>query len=160
MVASVVGFAEGALGVGGASEFATPNDEGVVEKAALFEVHDESGRTTIGLLATIFHGAWKSAVGIPALVIELDKLDPAFGEAAGFETIGGVSAGLLCFFAVKVPGRLGFVRGIDDFGHAGLHAVGHLVLRDAGFDFGIEFAAELFVVQLVGSRGAGRRLFY
>ena len=115
----------------------------------MFEVHDESGGTTIGLLATVFHGAGEAAVGIPALVIKLDELDAAFSKAAGLEAVRSVGAGVLGFLAVEVPSGLRFVRGVDDFRHAGLHAVSHFVLRDAGFDFGIELAAELLVVELV-----------
>ncbi len=99
-------------------------------------------------------------MGIPALVIKLDELDAAFGKAAGFEAVRSVGARVFGFFAIEVPGGLGLVRGVDDFGHAGLHAVGHFVLSDAGFDFGIELAAELPVVELVqliehGAAGLG-----
>ena len=113
----------------------------------MFEIHDQSGRTAVGFFASIAHGAGESAVGVPALMVELDELAAAFGEAPGLQAVCGVGAGLLCFFAVEVPGGLWFVRHVGGLGNAGLHAIGHFVLRDAGLDFGIEFFVKCFFVE-------------
>ena len=50
VITAVVGFRNETLRVWCASEFATPDDEGVFEKASLFEIHDESGGTAVGFL--------------------------------------------------------------------------------------------------------------
>ena len=51
MVASVVGLGERALRVDGAAKFAAPNDERVIEQAALFEVGEERGGGLVGVAA-------------------------------------------------------------------------------------------------------------
>ena len=71
----------------GASEFAAPDDEGVFEHAALLEVGEERPGGAVGEAAADAHVFFKSAVVIPAAVVELDKAHPAFGEAAGEEAV-------------------------------------------------------------------------
>ena len=53
VVAAVVGLGQGALRVDGAPEFATPDDEGVVEEPALLEVGEQASRcmVRVGTLA-------------------------------------------------------------------------------------------------------------
>ena len=88
-------------------------------------------------------------MGVPALMVELNELATAFCEATGLQAVGGISAGLFCFFSVEVPSGLGLVRHVGSFGNAGLHAVGHFVLCDARFDLGIEFFVEGFFIQSI-----------
>lgn len=56
VIASVVSLREGALGVDGASKLATPDNQGVLEEAPLFEVFDEGGRGLIRISALAFDG--------------------------------------------------------------------------------------------------------
>ena len=62
VVASVVGLRQGALGVGGAAEFTAPDDEGVVEQAALLEVGEQAGRGLVGVVALALDGLREAAV--------------------------------------------------------------------------------------------------
>ena len=91
----------GALGEGGAPEFAGENDEGVIEKSAGFEVLNERGD---GLVDLVGHGAvaaFDVAVLIPGVGTisatdavgaagEFDKAYATFNEAAGDEALLGV----------------------------------------------------------------------
>src|SRR6185436_4038444 len=70
-----------------AAEFATPNDERVVEHAALFQVLDERGRGAIhvgGILPDEFD---EIIVMVPIAMIKLDKANASFGEPTREEAI-------------------------------------------------------------------------
>ena len=95
VIAAVVGFSKASLAVDGASEFAGPDDESVLQQAALLEVGDEGGGGLVGAAALHADVGGEFIVLIPAAVIELDEADVAFGEAAREETVGGVGAGAL-----------------------------------------------------------------
>lgn len=108
VVTTEAGGGEAALAVNGASEFAAPDDERVIEKASLFEVGDEGSGSLIGFFATLGELFGETAVGVPAAMEELDEADAAFAEAAGHEGIVGVGAGFSGIFAVEFEGALGF----------------------------------------------------
>ncbi len=146
VVAAEAFWCEAALAVDGASEFASPDDEGVIEETSLFEVGDESGGGLVGFLATLGELAAEAAVGVPAAVEELHEADAAFAEAAGHEGVVGVGAGLPCILAVEFEGAVWLAGNVGEFRHGHLHAEGHLVLRDTGLDFGI---VEFLMVDLV-----------
>ena len=129
--------ATGALAHGGAAEFAPPEDEGVFEEAALFEVFKESGGGAVDGFGTFFHAGFEIGVMVPGAVVELDHADAALGEAAGEEAVGSEGAVAGFFDAVEVECGLGFVFEVGEFRDAALHFEGHLVLGDAGGDFGV-----------------------
>ena len=112
------------------------NHDGVLEQSALFEVAHEGGGGLVHVLALLANLGGEAAVLVPSAMKELDEGHAAFGEPAGDEAVVGETFphGVL---AVEVEHVLGFVLQVDQFGHAGLHAVGHLVLGDAGVDFGV-----------------------
>ncbi len=94
MVAAVVVSLEIALAVGGAAKFTSPEDERFVEESTHFEVADERCGWLIGVSALFADLFGEITVLIPAHVEELDEANPAFGEAAGLQAVGGVGAGL------------------------------------------------------------------
>ena len=61
----VVVASVGALAVGGAAELATPDDEGVLEEVALFEVLKEAGDGLVELTAVVFEGGGEVGVVVP-----------------------------------------------------------------------------------------------
>ena len=82
----VVVSAGGVLGPRRAPEFAGPNDQGVIEHPALFEVSDESRNGPVGGAAERLMGL-HVAVGIPSAVApagmaNLDEADAALREPA------------------------------------------------------------------------------
>ena len=95
---------EVALDERGASEFTHPDDEGVVEETAVFEIGDQGGRCLIGGAALVVELGGEGAVLIPAGVHELDKAGAAFDEATGEEAVSGVGARFVDLGAVSVEG--------------------------------------------------------
>src|SRR5262245_3185987 len=81
------------LAHGCAAEFAAPDDERVLEEAALFEVEDESSAGLIDVFADLFEVVVEifagAAVAVPVGVVELDEADTALDEAAGEQGVGG-----------------------------------------------------------------------
>ena len=145
MVAAVVVVGEPALGVDGAAEFAAPDDQRVVEHAALFEVLHQA----IQAWSTSLHWGEPAAdvrVGVPIIVIDLHEAHAALDQPAGEQGGGGEGAGLAGFFPVKFERRFRLTLDADQFGHTRLHAEGQFVLLDAGVCFGI---ADELVVQFV-----------
>ena len=60
------------LGIGRAAELAAPDDEGIVEQAALLEIlHERRGRL-IHILADGWHPILQSAVMIPIAMVEAE----------------------------------------------------------------------------------------
>jgi hypothetical protein len=108
VIATVVFFGEAALAVDGATEFAAPDDEGVIEHAALLEIFDEGVAGLIDVFALAGHAAADVGVMVPVVVIDLDEAHAALGEATGHQHAVGKAAGLLGFFAVEFEDVVGF----------------------------------------------------
>ena len=83
-------IAAGALGHGRAAEFAAPDDQRVVEHAALFQIGDQRGGRLVDFLGLELDVVFEIAVVVPVAVIELDEPHAAFGQAAGQQAVGGV----------------------------------------------------------------------
>ena len=69
-------------------------DQRVVEQAALLEVGDQRGRGLVGFAALHLDAAGQVAVLVPALMVELDELHAALGQAAREQAVRGEGAGL------------------------------------------------------------------
>lgn len=96
--------ATGALGHGSATEFTAPDDEGVVEEAALFQILDEGGGALVDILCAGLHTADDISVVVPSAVVELDKTNATLGHAAGHEAVRSEGAIGLVAEAVEIPG--------------------------------------------------------
>ncbi len=81
--------AAGALAHWGSPEFAAPDDQRVIEHAALFEVFEKRGRGLVGELGCGGHVLFDAAVVVPAAVVELHEADTAFEHASGEQAVGG-----------------------------------------------------------------------
>src|SRR5580698_10308674 len=100
VVAAVVLFGKGALAIICPAEFAAPDDEGLVEQAALFEIEDEGCGGLVGVFALSLDLHGQVIVTVPTLMIELYEADTAFGEFSCKQAIGGEGAGYEAFGAV------------------------------------------------------------
>ena len=89
VIASVVGAAETSLTVDGATEFSAPDDEGVVEQAAVLEVLDEGVAGLVDVAGLQGEISGEVSVLIPTAMENLGEADSALGEAAGEETVVG-----------------------------------------------------------------------
>ncbi len=130
-----------------AAEFTTPDDKGLIEHAALFEVSDETGTGLVGVPALGVKLSGERTVLVPARVHELDELSSPFGKATGEEGVTGEGARFVDAGSVEVEDFLWFVRDIGKFRYAGLHAIGHFVLRNTGCDFGVAVILMLHLIE-------------
>ena len=130
--------AAGALAHRGTAEFAAPEDERVVEHAALLEVADEGAGRLVDVFRAHLHAVIQAAVKVPGAVVELDHAYAAFGEAAGHEAVGGEGAVADFLDAVGFDGLRGLALEVEQLGDARLHLEGHLVLGHAGRDLRVD----------------------
>src|SRR5688572_21355049 len=93
------------LAHGCAAEFAAPNDKGVVEEPAGFQVFHEGGLTLIDIAADFFEVALEifagAAVAVPIRVIKLHEADAALDQASREQAIARERR-LVLFHAVKL----------------------------------------------------------
>ena len=146
MVAAIAFTGEFALAVDGASEFPAPDDEGFVEHVALFQILEQCGDRLVSVHALVAEFFGEVAMGIPTAVEDLNHADTALDEASGKEGGLGEGAGLFNIGAIAFFGGFGLFAEVGQFRHATLHAVGHLVLGNAGLDVRV---AKLFETALV-----------
>ena len=120
---------------GRATHFTTPNDEGVFEHPALFEVREESANGLIALAGEAFVPRLQVRVAVPRLtgsVIDLDVSNAAFGEATRDEDLTSLNV-----VAIHLPRGFGFLRDIEGIGSFRLHAKGEFQGLDPGFELRI-----------------------
>src|SRR5262245_4504441 len=92
MIAAVIGCRQRALAVHGAAELASPDDERVVEQAALLEILDERRGRLIDVEALAANLPRQIAVLVPAAMHELNEADAALDHAARQEAVAGKAA--------------------------------------------------------------------
>jgi hypothetical protein len=131
-----------------AAELAAPNDEGVFEQAALFQVHDEGGAGLVGVLAVFLQVGREIAVLVPGFVEDLHETHSAFDQASGEQDRAG-EIGLARLDAVQVEDVFWLLRQVHQVRRAGLHPVSHLERVDARGDLRITNHIEMFLVQLL-----------
>ena len=90
MVPPEVVLANLALRISGSPEFPAPDDEGVVEQTARFEVLHQRSAGLVGVLRLVLDAFRQTAVVVPVTMTKLNETDAPLGEAAGQETIVGI----------------------------------------------------------------------
>ena len=79
---------------GRATKLTTPDDEGVVEQAALLEILNERGTRLVDFTAYLLQGILQIGVVIPIRVIQLHEPNPPLDEATCQQAVSGEGAGL------------------------------------------------------------------
>ncbi len=148
-VGVVVAAGAVALKEGHAAEFGGPDNKGVVEHAALFEIGNEGAGGLVHDLGLYAVGVLDVGVGIPVgdaisaagigAVEELDDADAFFEEASGEDAVLGVflfeiGSGICAVLLVDGGGLVGEVH---HFGDGELHLAGEFVAGDAGGEVGV-----------------------
>jgi len=130
-----------ALGEGSAPKFTGPDDEGIVEKAKLFQVSDEGRDGLIDCFTVLAVSADEAVVLIPAVAIsagtgELDEADATLNEAAGKEALAAKDFGLIeiGIEAIHFFHGVGLAGEVEEIGDGGLHPEGGFVIQNGGFD--------------------------
>ena len=93
VVAAGFGAVPLALARDAAAELAAPDDEGVLEQSATFEILDERGAGLVGVATTRGAPGGEAAVMIPVRMEELHEADAALDQATREDAVGGVTAG-------------------------------------------------------------------
>ena len=132
MITSIVGAGQGALTVDGAAEFPTPDHQGVIEQASLFQVLDQGPGRLIDLGRLTSDATGQAAMMIPSPVEDLDKPHVPFGHPSRQQAVGRERPRLSGLLAVHLQRLFRLTRDVDQFGHRGLHTERHLVLGDPG----------------------------
>src|SRR5579871_853643 len=100
VVSTVVVAGEAALRVDGPPELPAPDDERLVEHPPLFEVLDQSPAGLVHVLTLAGQASRHVAMGVPVVVVDLDKADAPLHHTAGHQ--GGIGEGARLFGVAAV----------------------------------------------------------
>ena len=85
---------------------------------------------------------------IPPRMVELNEPHVPLGQTSRQQAVRREGAGVLRLRSVQFKNALRLARQVHYVRHAGLHAIGHLVLGYPGIDFRISEIAELQMLHL------------
>src|SRR6056297_722020 len=115
------------------SELTSPDDEGLVEQAALLEVFQQAGDRLIHRLAEPRVVFLDPRVRIPLAAgsaVELDKTDASFDQPAGEQAVPAEGLRLFLIQTVQLFHRRGLLSQVDCRGRFRLHPEGEFVTAD------------------------------
>ena len=118
-------------------ELAAPDDERVVEQAAILQVLHEGRARGIRVAALPLELREQVAVLVPARVHELHEADAPLKQPPGDEAVVRIRSLHENIGAVAGENVARLVREVDELGNARLHPERHLVLSDARVDLRI-----------------------
>ena len=72
-----------------AAEFAAPDDDRVLQQAALLEIRDQRGAGLVGVEGVLLDAGRQVAVLVPGFVEELHEADAALDEPPGEQAVAG-----------------------------------------------------------------------
>ena len=149
VVIASLAAAQGRVGLHhrGASEFASPDHQGVVEQAALLQVEHQRGAGLIGGRRVAAHVAHHIGMGVPALVVQVHEPDPTLDHPSG-QQAGPREGRLVGIAPVHLEGLRRFGAQVHEFRGRGLEPEGHFVRGDAGGDLRVAHHAEALAVQV------------
>ena len=78
---------------------------------------------------------------------DLGEANAALSEPSREQAVGGEGSGLLDLGAIHLEGGLALAGDVCELRNRGLHAVGHLVLRDPGLDLRVADSGETLPIQ-------------
>src|SRR5437762_3481071 len=109
VIATVAFLGERALAVDRAAEFAAPNDQRIVQHAALFQILDQRRRGLVRVAALRRELARDRFVVVPSHVLELHETHAALGQAAGQNAVGGIGPWFARVLAIEFENGIGFL---------------------------------------------------
>src|SRR5262249_31963072 len=119
------------------AKLAAPDHQRAVEQATPLQVLEQSGDRPIALAAVLGMVPLPIGVRVPFAAgahVDLHAADAALHEPSGQQTVAAVVLGLRTVHTVELQCLGGFLREIDYFRSAALHAVSEFVGGDAGVD--------------------------
>ena len=139
VIAAIAFFAHGC-----AAEFATPDDEGLVQQSARLEISEQPGDGLVDCMAEGGVLGLDVGMAVPlttSAAVELHEAHAALDESPGKEAVATEDRGRFVVQSVEFSSGLRFATQIDCPRGFGLHLVGQFVTSDAGFQFRVAFAA-------------------
>ena len=141
----------GPFGGRSAPEFSAPEDQGIVEQPASFQVVQEGGDRAVNRGAALGEVLAEAAVMVPGVVRrgveELDVAHAPFREPAGQETLPAEQVGRRIADPVEAFRHRALARDVEGFRGVALHAEGQFKRCDAGVELTVDHAVTL--VELV-----------
>src|SRR5262245_40228000 len=129
VVAAVVVGRQPALAVHSPAELPAPDNQCVLQEAALLEVGDEGRTRPVGVPALPLDLLGQVGVLVPATVVELDEPYPALGQSPGEQAVGRERPRLPGVLSVQLERGRRLLRHVRERRHARLDPERHLVLR-------------------------------
>src|SRR3954468_14836535 len=147
MIAAVVRGRECALRVDGATKFAAPDHERVVQQPALLKVLNERRGRLVRRRALFGNVNRQLIVLVPTHMEELHESHIALDQSPGQQTVAGVAAGLLNLGAIHLEDVFGLIGYVGELRYGRLHTERELVLRDAGLNLRVADGSKTLGVQ-------------
>jgi hypothetical protein len=122
-----------------AAEFAAPDDQSILEHAALFEIGEQGADRLVGFPGQLAMKLREVVVVVPGLSFSMPNLyksHPTLQQTPGNQQLTGLGPG-----AVKLLDVLGFTADIKSVAGIHLHAVGQLEGLKAGLELRVLRAA-------------------
>ena len=146
VIAAVIGRRQPPLRVDGPSELAAPDEQRVVQHAALLQILQEAITRLIDVLALARQMSGHVGMDVPAIQPDLDESRAALEQPARRQAALREASGPARVLAVELVHARRLAGEIGQLRHGRLHAIRHLVLRDARQRFRV---ADRLVLQLV-----------
>ncbi len=129
------------------AKLAAPDDQRSVEQAALLQVANQRCCRLVDFASDCLQRSGQVFVMVPICVIELDEPYATLDKPPGQQAVVRKRR-LARLHAVHLERLFALLTEIDQFRTAGLHAVRHLVLRNARLNFGIAGLRQLHLVEI------------
>ena len=147
MIATVDFACQLALTIGCPSELTTPDNQGIVEQAPLFEIFDQRSRWLVGVATLTGKLVVQVSMLVPTHVEQLDEPDVALGETTGEQAVVGISASLVNVLTIHIEDMLWLIGKVSQLRNRGLHSIRHFVLLNPGIDLRVAKLLEFLLVQ-------------
>ena len=138
MIAPVILLGELPLAVHRATKFTSPQDQRVLQHATLLQVSDQRGLRTVNRVTLLPQFTGKVVVLIPSAHVQLDETNITFSKPARHEAVCRKASGLTHIRSIHLKRCFALVTEVREFRHRHLHAVRHLMLRNASARLGIQ----------------------
>src|SRR5690606_37679904 len=116
MIPAIVDARQRPLAVHRTPELAAPDDQGVFEQAALFQIGDEAIAGSMDVEALLLVTAGPAVVGAPASVVALNEAHALLDHAPRHQAVRGEGSGLVHSFAVELERGRRFAGYVDERG--------------------------------------------
>src|SRR3954464_7772649 len=146
MVTPIIIFGKLALTIVGSAKLTTPNHQGFIQQASLFQIGYQGGTRLVYIFTLTYNLPWQVVVCIPALMIELHKTNPIFTELSCKQAVSRKRSRHQAIRSIHFDNRLRLLAHVSYLWYSRLHTVCHFVLLHFGINF---WVAKFFIRNVV-----------